>query len=234
MLAQIQTEEYLDTYRIAKKRGDYIVMDNGAAEGDPVEDAILLSRARDMEVDELVVPDAMGSYPETLNRVRKFFNTYHEGREWFNLDVKFMGVVQGQNMAEVMNCLEYYALNTYFSSIGIPRHFIQTFEANEARWKIAEAMVIEGLHERFEIHLLGTSQYCIDEITHMHDLPIRSVDTSAPYNYTYAYQSMEARHAVKRFEGYFGPRFRQLDARLLQENIETYKGWASGTQGARS
>jgi hypothetical protein len=228
-LAQIEAGAYHDVYKAAAVRGDYVIMDNGANEGQTVGDALLMHRASYLGAKEVVVPDVIGDRGRTLLRARQFFMNM-QTMSYSPHDYKFMGVAQGRSIEEVERCVEGFSRFNYITAIGIPRHLIKSTGEQTIRVNIARRTLNKYGH-RFEIHLLGTSPTWMDEVLYAaRRLPkgIRSVDTSAPFNYAIAGKALKLGcEPVLRPPAYFSER-RNISQELLDYNIDTLMRWADG------
>lgn len=231
-LAQVGDEDYRRTY-LNIPRGDYLILDNGAAEGEPVKDSELIDAAKYYGADEVVLPDVMCKGYDTLRRIRIFLELYGHLAE----QVKFMAVVQGSSFTEVRNCIDTLIRDKRISVLGIPRHLISTLDSKGARARVLEYIQRFYGTERKEVHLLGTSPHHPTEIQFISKTYpwVRSVDSSLPYNYAIAGRRLAdvGTEPVRRPEGYFTEE-REVDHELLMDNITTYLEWAYGTEGARS
>jgi hypothetical protein len=235
-LAQIDDPDYW-THYTRRPETDYLIMDNGAAEGKMVGDEFLLDRADVMKADEVVMPDVMEDAEATIERAHDFMLTYHKwigGRsdmpQWF----KFMGVVQSQgDMGGIMR-LDAFKTMPYVTTIGIPRHLVR--HDRYFRYQILSHIRGMELDKRFEVHLLGTDPYVPYEISYIQEVHgwTRSVDTSMPYNWTIAGEPLAGGVVgIKRPDGYFEKDHSWVDRELLRENINRYMRWARGTESTR-
>src|SRR5882757_5645454 len=91
----IQNMKYLDVYQRAQRRGDFVILDNGCAEGQLVSGHHLLNVARAIRAHEIVAPDVMGDAAATLTATTNFIFDYQEAR-----DYSIMAVLQGETPDE--------------------------------------------------------------------------------------------------------------------------------------
>jgi len=238
MLAHVDHPSYDEVYRNARSRGDYIVMDNGAAENAPVSIETLINRAVDVSADEVVLPDVFFDCYGTLAVVNNALNQVQE----YDLNFKFMAVVQGKSREDIRTILRAYENTSGIRVLGIPRHWIDTLDAISARVQILNLIEQRRLHEKFEVHLLGTSPLWGGELEYVSsNYPwVRSVDSSLPYNYAMDGKylplhgsSLDAEKAIWRPEGYF-TKPQEIPVQALRSNIDTFLGWANATEGTRS
>jgi|SRR5688572_14195290 len=225
MLAQVEDIEYQQFYWTVPET-DFLIVDNGAAEGAPVTTDKLLSVAASFGADEIVVPDVIGDWKATVKAAYAFLN------EIGDFSTGLMFVAQGKTMEEVMLSIE-AALDMRPFTIGIPRHLVTTIGPN-ARVNVLEH--IEERYGRIPVHLLGTSKSWVAEILRIAKTHpwVRGVDTSMPYNH--AFKSLDLRNKnarVMRPGGYFTEK-QFMNVRLMDDNIATYLEWASGTESTPS
>jgi hypothetical protein len=214
---------YQEAYMEARRRGDYLILDNGAAEGELLSHGQLRSMALGLMVNEIVVPDSLGYMDDTLQLAKDFFR--------FGTDARFnyMGVIQGTTYAECCACVEAYSDQfSQISVLGIPRHLITTCEKDSIRADLAVFIRRRFGYGRFNVHLLGTSPHHIRELREYQSqfavAGVRGVDTSAPFNYAYHAKSIIEGDASSRPDNYFDVRVNQSQA--LQYNIQLLKTWA--------
>jgi hypothetical protein len=228
-LAQIDTDDYLSNYAYEAGAGDYVIVDNGAAEGSTVSDADLIIAARNMSANEVVVPDVMRDCEGTINRVRDFLD---RKSHWSGLPpLRFMLVVQGLDWHEVQRSIDHY-MNTYDNPVlGIPRHFLTTLADVEARIHVLK-YIARRWGEDTRVHLLGTNPVWPKEVkTIGKEFPwVRGVDSSMPYNYAIAGFRIDAPDVhMNRPGAYFTADWTgKIDNDTLSYNIDTFLSWARG------
>ncbi len=157
-----------------RDKNDYIILDNGAAEGNEFGSKHLFTIAEHLGAHEIVVPDALGDTEETLARALAF-------SRYANPDYRYMGVLQGQTLDEVLKCMRAYLemgpLN-YITTIGIPR--LLTYWNKRVRITLAEWIMKEKYYATLEFHALGASAW-MKEAEILSDYScIRGIDTSLP------------------------------------------------------
>jgi hypothetical protein len=229
-LAQIAEPAYRDFYRNHIHRSAFLIVDNGAAEGDPVDSDELARVALEYGADEIVIPDVMRDAKRTLQALDDFIENGYPDRL---PSMSYMFVAQGTYVLEVIECIA-SALKRMPLTIGIPRHLLETFDRVDARVDILKRFQDEFGTE-IPVHLLGTSYLMPGEVLQVaQKFPwVRGVDTSMPYNHAMASCDLRDRMSVTRPRNYF-TEIHYMSDDLLNRNIETYQGWANGTEGARS
>lgn len=207
---------YSGMYKRAVRLGDYVVLDNGAAEDRHVDEFTLCQTAEDLGCQELVLPDVMYRAKQTVNAVTRFLSSHPNGM------VK-MAVAQGVLMHDLQWCVSKYSDMPGVDVVGLPRHLVTT--TGKAATRIELANWIERSYPgRFQVHLLGTNPAWLKEVAAAakYAAHIRSVDTSLPFNYALAGKVLRNAGAqVARPEGYFDQDWSgHIDARILRDNIQ--------------
>jgi hypothetical protein len=176
---------YVGLYRRAKRLGNYVILDNGLAEGQAASPSYLLEVAKDLSVDEIVAPDMMTDTKGTLTGVRSFLSRHEAAINGFNV----MAVAQGRSMQEFRRCTKAYSDMPAITTLGVPRHMLTTLNSRSARIDFVQWLVKEEYTERFKIHLLGTNAWWTGETRavakYLGDV-VRSIDSSLPFNYALA------------------------------------------------
>ncbi len=222
ILPQLIETKKRSAYRLFYKEVEgYKILDNGAAEGAMVAPAHLMEVARDLAVDEVVVPDILGDAAMTYRLAREF-NNVANSYDW----LKFTGVVQGRDRAEIVQSIHLFMDLEYISVLAVPRHLCQKV-SKYVRYDIVNALHDE-LAERFEaVHFLGSSSW-IKEPVLLSDLPIaRGMDTSLP-----VYMGMSGKTLYDSWQprpkGYFNSGHIGLaKEEIIYDNIRRYRDWAT-------
>jgi hypothetical protein len=231
MLPQlIEDDRYEYTYRHhCKDPNQFVILDNGAAEGVEFDPKLLLAMAKGFKVDEVVVPDVIQDSRGTATKAAEFFpiarNAYWEHERWDERP-KFMYVVQGKTTAEFRESIHWAAGTVWIDTIGIPRHAIETLEHESARYDLARyARSIS----RKPIHLLGASHLVATELKmfRWRKLNIRSTDTSSPFNFAYADRGLRLGNHVKRPDNYFNLPVEEFSEHYMEKNVESLIRWVS-------
>jgi hypothetical protein len=218
---------YLNYLHQARELGHFIIVDNGAAEGQLVDDATLFRLAVKLGASEVVAPDVLGNMHETLLRTQKFLR---ETRSPKRAPMQVMAVLQGQNLEELEHILAIYDTMDEVTTIGIPKVLVSK-DGYGIRASVAR-MVLEDYPGRFQIHLLGLSPYFPSELAKINFPPeVRSTDSAAPFKA--AEDGIYLQHTTghhKRREDYFRVK-KWTSSLLLHTNILTYFRWAARNEG---
>lgn len=229
-LAQVNNRFYDETYTRAADRQDFIVVDNGAAEGKPVGDFLLYSQAKKWGANEVVLPDVMFEAIETVRRAERFKANIDDSAYVFDA-FNYMAVAQGNTINTVKACIDGLSELPYVSTIGIPRHLITTLRQRFIRLVLAE-WIDKEFPKRFQIHFLGTNPSVPSEVARAaRETPfVRSVDTSMPFNYAIAGVMLGlTAPAIGRPAGYLTD-MQNMTSGILKHNISTMQRWAAGSE----
>lgn len=213
---------YLSTYAEARKRGDYLILDNGCAEGQLVDGNRLLEVARALRVHEIVAPDVMNNTNATYLATTEFIDKNPEAA-----DYNIMAVLQGQDHDERRELLRKFFLIESITAIGIPKVLVRR-DGDTIRLDIVD-MINRMYPKRFDIHLLGLNGVFPTEIL---DSPFdagsfRSMDSTQPYKVTEENNILTPEQAwAKRREDYF-TRKKEVNVRTLAHNIDVFLNWAA-------
>ena len=222
-------ETYARHFHKAKGLGRYTILDNGAAEGVDITPARLSSTAWNYKVDELVLPDAMGDPERTLHLAIDF---HASERHRIPVKTKLGYVLHGNNAMstyETYLALRETVLFKWIRVLYLPRRLV-TEDDPFARLAAARTILeVEGTADR-RIHFLGAAPTFLREPLHVtkQKLPIRSMDTSAPFVYAIRGRSVDTRMSIRReVDTYFGTPMSNATKELAMTNMTTMDGWAS-------
>ena len=231
----LTSEVYARVYWGAASRGDYVILDNGEAEGLAVNYAFnqLCMVAMSGDFKEIVLPDTMGDLNATMvatgTALTKIPMLVHDKK------LSFMAVLQGQTMEELKMCLDFYTsleLRAKITTIGIPRHVVGSVDQH-ARFEMAQ--LITEKYPRFKIHLLGASPIWVDEVKDLVKLYpfIRGIDTSLAFNAAAANIDLamikggyQPQLPIHRPINFAMRRWNDKEKKLVHRNISTINGWA--------
>jgi hypothetical protein len=223
----LNDERYLAWYLwLAEQEGQYVILDNGEAEGENKHSAVLLLDMAVNNFDEVVAHDVIGDFEATIKRTTMFLDT----KLATDADVKVGVVVQGDNMDECNRVIDYFAehnrLADAFQVFYLPRHVLK-FD-REARLKLAEK-IHDVFDDKYEIHCLGTNPIWMQEVEELGQQKIvRGVDTSAPFNYAFATTYIDMGAPVSRPDNYFDLPVDAFTSAVLDANIRRLKAWVNG------
>lgn len=191
-LAHLINEPGMERYtEFFKEKGQdddaFVILDNGVIEGDPRPIKELLMKARLINADELVLPDAFRECTKTLHLVEEATNFLINHHEEVN-DLGFMAVPQGKTFNEWINCAMVLIDNPAVTCLGIPKVLIDIAGRDgrlKAIQRLTELTVDLGGKD---IHLLGCWRTPLEvsvlaKYILQGDIPeIRGVDSAIAYN----------------------------------------------------
>ncbi len=216
-----QEKRYRDFYRKRSREGDYIILDNGAAEDLEFGHKHLHTIAESVGAAEIVVPDALGHANDTIAKGLAFSRYTRTG-------YRYMMVAQGTTVNECVNTIDFIVNQCgYVTAIGIPR--LLNHEDRHARFKVAKFIEARGYDLALEFHYLGADKH-LDEVGYLAETGVgRGIDTSAPI-----YMAMEGL-VLEDFDAYVSrPKDffkRSRDSSTIKRNIDTYLDWANYDYG---
>lgn len=174
----VNDSDYYQWYRRAQSRGQFVIVDNGAAEPKSEREDFwtIAECAMDMDVDEIVLPDKLMDATKTLEMsLDSAVLNYIPPR-------KRMVVPQGGNWSEWTSCLLTLVAHAEPASIGVPK-WLEAWRGG--RPKALSIILKHGLEKYHHIHLLGIHSKPFEEVTDaLRAYPgIRGLDTAAPIAY---------------------------------------------------
>lgn len=215
-------EDYRAFYQARRAAGDFLILDNGACEGNLISSESLMRLAKEYMVNEIVVPDVLGDMEATIKKAEEFERLGH-----VNSQFNYMAVLQGKTIEQFKECAEALSEMTWISTFAVPRH-IETTCLKGARLEIVSFLWTE--YDDHEIHLLGLNPKHIFELglygTAYNLNHVRGVDTATPYYYAMKGQYLNHGEAVTREVGYFDFQFWIQHEHHIQSNIAMLKMWA--------
>lgn len=151
---------YAEFYSEASKGDSYVLMDNGAAEGQQLSMEQLVACYERIMPDEIVLPDTLCNCEDTLRKSSEaimYLNNVYGVHKPFT----FMGVPQGHNLDEWCGCMEEMIKWPELHALGVSK-FLQMEDGDELTryWAV---QCIENAIKRYrrydvEVHLLGCSE----------------------------------------------------------------------------
>lgn len=204
----------------------YVILDNGANEGEDIDPFKLLEIAYDFGVDEIIVPDVIGSHLETVRKLESFITLIMDNK--IPLSMKLMFVAQGQTLVEAKASIERAMQFAHVRTIALPRHLATTTKVVNARHLLAAWFANKYEGQGASLHLLGGDPGYPTEIAdfkHVWPAIVRSHDTSAPFNFAHANKVLARGNKVKRPRNYFDLPAMAFEENILRKNIDLLKEW---------
>jgi hypothetical protein len=210
--------KYLWHWKAARKRGDFIIVDNGAVEVayskelEPISFEKVLELASAIKADEVVMPDVFRDMDKTLSHTQAALPHVPIRHRMF--------VPQGDSIDGWKNCM-----STMYQwgarSIGIPKH-MERF--NGGRYYLCKWIEQMSYHNVMDFHLLGVWDSPEAEVKPIaKDFPwVRGIDTGVAYAYA------QHNRALTNYAGeHIGLDWNaQVNDRHAEYNMETLERWA--------
>lgn len=211
----IKDDTYKQFYIDRKNEGCFILLDNGAAEGEQLTREQMIEVINTINPDEVILNDILRDCDKTIKdsiqSAEYYRNNGYTGR--------FMFVVQGMSVQECIDC--YNKMDKqYIDTIGIPKHINKTSNDKDARLKICKEL------DKYNkpIHLLGCAESMyevknvIDECEN-----VRSCDTALAFIYSLNYEYIDTKHNRPLGKiNFINSHFNHLQKFILSKNIEVF------------
>lgn len=209
--------------QLCKDPDQYVILDNGAAEGVQFTNAELVELAEEWQPNELVLPDILRDGPATVERVRQFFNEIG-GIPNAKLGVVAAGKDHDEAVRTILDIMEdYYDL---IDVIYVPRSLV---EADNKKQRLNTASSIHSILPDYEIHFLGCSKFWVHEVQYAAELGfVRGVDTSAPFNFARYGAWVGSGAVIERPPAYFQLWPSVFPEEMVNTNINTMRSWTNG------
>jgi hypothetical protein len=227
MLPQLVTNwDYSVTYKgHCVDQDQYVILDNGAAEGDEWDIERLHELAEHYQVNEVVLPDELRGMESTLERLDHaldFLRTRYERPQ--DSPFNYMAVIQGRSWSQITAFVR-VAMDLdkegFIGVWGVPRHLLETCHDPAIRLKLAEYLAA------IPMHFLGASPLWIREGSYASRHPnVRGMDTSAPYVYGMNNWLLHSERSFGRSYSYFG--VKDLSAsqhNTINFNVQDFLSW---------
>lgn len=216
-----QEKRYRGFYRKRSEEGDFIILDNGAAESFEFGHKHLHTMADSMGVREIVVPDTLYDPEDTLDKARAF--SRHASK-----DYQYMVVAQGRTAEDCIRSIQVIARTPrleYVTTLGIPRLLNESDRF--ARQRVSEFLAATDFQYMYQYHYLGAGQW-FDEVGYLDAVGVgRGIDTSAPiYMGQNGYTLQKGNRYKKRPSTFFTS---TIDKPQIKQNIDTYLDWANAS-----
>lgn len=174
----VRDNQYSELYRRLARLGNFIIVDNGAAEPEeervPFEEIVRVALA--INADEIVLPDVVRDAGETIKALeanRDLIEKIPARKRVF--------IPQGQNINQWFECFDYVTniMRLDYATIGIPKHL--------ERWPNGRIQALDAVKDwhRYHIHFFGIYNNPKEEILQAARYPkrVRSIDSGAPFAY---------------------------------------------------
>lgn len=164
-----EDQEYFEYYKNKIKEGVFVIMDNGAFEGEDLSNEELLELYYKLKPTELVLKDILFGGEESYKLTKESYEFFRSK----NISAKLMGVPQGKSLEEWKeNAIRVLELGV--DTIGVPR----VLDKVQKDGRIEAAKFIRENDLDVEIHLLGAAEDFGETKRVLDAVNIRSMDTS--------------------------------------------------------
>jgi hypothetical protein len=161
---------YKATVKVMKDRGHFMMLDNGAAEGKPVDKNDLYRLAAEYGCKEIIVPDVYGDMEATWAIAKHFIPSSH---------FKHQVVLAVKTYEEAFRLLVRLDELNWVDTIGIPRLVLE-----HGLSRALLTGMVSQFHPQYEIHWLGSNRNaCLWEHLTWPTVAsiVRGVDTAKPF-----------------------------------------------------
>lgn len=226
MLPQLlESKKYSTFYQERKADGDYIILDNGVAEGAKIGHYDLIEAIHQVEPDEFVLPDVMGDCDRTIEAVRDFLEFGRDSIRLKYSGAKPIGVLQGKSFQELFKIMGFYQ-SIGVRIVAVPRVLCKLLGHKLSRVTFIESITNKKLeHFIYEFdtwHCLGSSDW-IQEVAALNGTGARSIDTCLPISLALQGYTIELNAHKQRPKSYFN--LEEPDdytRKLIEHNIDVY------------
>lgn len=175
---------YKQFYKKQSKKGAYVILDNGAYEGQQVSVIELVRLSKDIGASEMILIDKVRN--ATATRIETFSSLQFIRKKYSAMDstINLMAVPHGSELRQWFRCAEDLA-ELDIQCIGISKILLSQFEDNIRDFVISE---LSSYDTNKKVHLLGAGDdpWEAARIAHEHPDLIRGTDSSIPYVYAAA------------------------------------------------
>lgn len=216
--------KYRDFYLRRRALGDFIILDNGAAEiKHSIDDKYLVEVARELRPNVLVAPDVIHDYNKTIERTRSFIGAYSVSMR--ELGISIMGVPQGETKEEWWDCYSLFNDTIGIQWLGISMFYDKMFDGRDKLLKSIEQTVTKPCH------LLGIHKNPLKVADEKKFSFVRSVDSAKPVEFGLEGLTLDSWHLHKHIDDdmYFKfkpnrdyPAWEHFD-KLIHKNIAQMK-----------
>jgi len=173
----LQSDAYREFYLEMSRRGDYVVVDNGAAEEKALTMPDILKAARMVRAAEIVLPDVLGSSIQTQVAIMTSLRAFEFARQ----EYRKMAVPQGETPEAWLECYKAIYDTPNIEVIGLGALTAEMFKPWGGRLGLCNALEMLGLvRTGTEYHLLGLKEDPRNLYEYQRFKWIRSVDTQLP------------------------------------------------------
>lgn len=240
-----RSRTYEDNANALSSRGDFIILDNGAAEDNLYEPDELIEMAVEIGASELAIPDMLGDAFATFQKFAEFFDQNEEilaTNKFATDEGPNLGfVAQGKSEIDALSLVLQVMTSKwapYISTVYLPRLLIRESQNNYARINLARAIYAQ-FDTRLDIHLFGSApEWPRESLAASTEAPfIRGIDTSMPYNWAFKGRVLGGGASIfdqdpntgiqniGRPDDYFDLTSEDFDPEILAQNVRVMHTW---------
>lgn len=190
--------KYAEYFRRKVEEGHFVIMDNGAAEGENPSWEELLEVYPLVNPSEVVLPDVVYNKEETLRQTKEAYLAFEKIklRDSTEPKMRYMMVPQGENYTEWLECMKEF-VQLHPVTIGVSKFVTPKYQEEmgsdaNVRKECVDAIInfcggVENMRRMgVEIHLLGCwdNPKEIGEIARAFPGVVRGTDSAIAYVYT--------------------------------------------------
>ena len=153
----VSCTEYREHFAEMARKGKFVLMDNGAAEGSQLGFDNLFEMYEQINPTEIVLPDTLYEPGSTIQKTRSFLNEMANR----NVHYRTMAVPQGRTLEEWEACARIFVKDTRINSIGVSKFLNIATQDRYVRFKACEklyGLILEYERQDLEVHLLGCDE----------------------------------------------------------------------------
>lgn len=225
-----ENEEYRNFYKQSVREGRKVLLDNSLFElGDALTNDQLAKGVLDINPTWYVIPDCLNNKDATIDRFDKFLKDYP------NLPGLKIGVVQGSNLNELIDCYKYMSENADKIAIPFDSKGFNSLDNNEdilERWCEGRIKFIDYLisnriwNGNKPHHLLGCS-YAKEFSAYTNVKSIESIDTSSPIvcglnQITYGCEGNSVKPSIKLCE-LINHKCTERELKIINHNVSIFR-----------
>ncbi len=179
------SEAYAAFFRKMVKLGKFVIMDNGAAEGQNPSPIQLLNAYQMVNPSEVILPDVVGNKNETLRQGKEAIEAFK--RAGFFGKSRIMAVPQGATLAEWIECLD-EMLTWPIDTIGVSKFITNLYKDERPKDSCIRNTAVKAINLRssIDIHLLGCWENALElsKVETLNPGRVRSTDSAIAYVYS--------------------------------------------------
>lgn len=175
----LKNKRYKQFYKLLRKRGDYLLIDNGVYETKvPMDVEKILDYADEINAQEIILPDYRFNYEKTQSAVLEAL----QNERVYYTKRKLAVCIQGNNPTEWIRSLDDFIEIDRIDTICLQKGICKDFK--NYRIEICEYVDRNQYYKQKEFHLLGTCHNPIEiKILNEQFKWLRGVDTKSPIFY---------------------------------------------------